>query len=73
MLRILGGDAVGMSTTPEVIVANHMGMKVLGISCITDMALADNLEPLDHSRVVETANKAMAKFVSLVKYAVEKM
>lgn len=73
MLRIIGGDAVGMSTAPEVIVANHMGMKVLGISCITDMALADNLEPLDHSRVVETANKAMAKFVSLVKYAVEKM
>lgn len=67
MLRILGGDAVGMSTVPEVIAANHMGMKVLGISCITDMAIADNLEPLDHSKVVETANKAMAKFVNLVK------
>lgn len=67
MLRLIGGDAVGMSTVPEVIIANHMGMKVLGISCITDMALADTLEPLDHSRVVETANKAMVKFVSLVK------
>jgi purine-nucleoside phosphorylase len=71
MLRIMGGDAVGMSTVPEVIVANHMGMKVLGISCITDMAIADNLEPLDHKRVVETANKAMAKFISLIKEVVE--
>lgn len=72
MLRLLGGDAVGMSTIPEVIVANHMGMKVLGISCITDMALADNLEPLEHSKVVETANKAMIKFVALVKKIVER-
>lgn len=73
MLRNVGGDAVGMSTVPEVIVANHMSMKVLGISCITDMALADNLEPLDHKRVVETANKAMVKFVSLVKEIVQNM
>lgn len=67
MLRILGADAVGMSTVPEVIVANHAGMKVLGISVITDMAIAENLEPLDHSRVVETANRAKVKFVSLLK------
>ncbi|WP_097025744.1 purine-nucleoside phosphorylase [Clostridium peptidivorans] len=73
MLRILGGDAVGMSTAPEVIAANHMGMKVLGISCITDMAIADNLEPLDHAKVVETANKAMAKFVNLVKQIVKNL
>ncbi|WP_027624657.1 purine-nucleoside phosphorylase [Clostridium lundense] len=73
MLRNVGGDAVGMSTVPEVIVANHMSMKVLGISCITDMAIADNLEPLDHKRVVETANKAMVKFVSLVKEIVSNM
>ncbi|MBE6067924.1 MAG: purine-nucleoside phosphorylase [Clostridium lundense] len=73
MLRILGGDAVGMSTVPEVIAANHMGMKVLGISCITDMAIADNLEPLDHSKVVETANNAMAKFVGLVKEIVKNL
>lgn len=65
-LRAIGGDAVGMSTVPEVIVANHMKMKVLGISCITDMAIPDNLEPLDHSKVVETANKSMVKFVALV-------
>jgi purine-nucleoside phosphorylase len=73
MLRLIGGDAVGMSTVPEVIVANHMSMKVLGISCITDMAIADTLEPLDHLRVVETANKAMAKFISLVKEIVGNM
>lgn len=67
MLRIIGADAVGMSTVPEVIVANHMGMNVLGISCITDMAIPDNLEPLDHIKVVETANKVKNKFISLVK------
>lgn len=73
MLRLIGGDAVGMSTIPEVIVANHMGIKVLGVSCITDMALADNLEPLDHSKVVETANKAKNKFVALVKEFIKRM
>lgn len=73
MLRLLGADAVGMSTVPEVIIANHMGMKVLGISCITDMAIADSLEPLDHKKVLETANKAMKKFVSLVKETVKEI
>lgn len=73
MLRLLGADAVGMSTVPEVIIANHMGMKVLGISCITDMAIADSLEPLDHKKVLETANKAMKKFVSLVKETVNEI
>lgn len=72
-LRLIGGDAVGMSTVPEVIVANHMSMKVLGISVITDMALADNLEPLDHTRVMETANKATDKFVKLVAGIINKM
>ncbi|MDF2881027.1 MAG: purine nucleoside phosphorylase inosine and guanosine-specific [Clostridiaceae bacterium] len=73
MLRLIGGDAVGMSTVPEVIVANHMSMKVLGISCITDMAIADNLEPLDHKKVMETANKSMAKFVALVKEVIDQI
>ena len=66
MLRIIGGDAVGMSTVPEVIVANHGSMRVLGISVITDMALWDTLEPLEHSAVIETANKAKDKFIKLV-------
>ncbi|MFD3157374.1 purine-nucleoside phosphorylase [Haloimpatiens sp. FM7330] len=73
LLRRIGGDAVGMSTVPEVIVANHMSMKVIGISCITDMALADELEPLDHAKVVETANRAKVKFVSLVKEVVKQL
>lgn len=73
MLRILGADAVGMSTVPEVIAANHMSMRVLGISCITDMAIADNLEPLDHERVLETAAKAQDKFVSIVKSVIKKI
>lgn len=73
LLRKIGADAVGMSTIPEVIVANHMKMKVLGISCITDMAIGDDLAPLDHSRVVETANRAMKKFVALVEKFVEEL
>ena len=73
MLRLIGGDAVGMSTVPEVIAANHMSMRVLGISCITDMAIADNLEPLNHKKVLETANKAKVKFVSIVKSVIEKI
>lgn len=67
MLRRLGGDTVGMSTVPEVIVARHAGIKVLGISCITDMAIADGLEPLEHSAVVEVANRTRPKFIKLVK------
>lgn len=48
-------------------------MKVLGVSVITDMAIAENLEPLDHTRVVETANRAKAKFVSLIKETIIRM
>lgn len=67
MLRNLGGDAVGMSTVPEVIVASHMQMKVLGISCVTDMAIGEELEPLTHEQVVEVANRTKPKFINLVK------
>lgn len=73
MLITMGADAVGMSTVPEVIVANHGGMKVLGISCITDMALPDGLEPLDHERVVATADMAREKLVSIVKKVIKSM
>jgi purine-nucleoside phosphorylase len=69
----MGADAVGMSTIPEVIVAKHGGMKVMGISCITDMALPDSLEPLDHEKVVATADMATEKFVSLVKEIIPSM
>lgn len=66
MLRNLGADAVGMSTVPEVIVAGHMNMRVLGISCITDMAIGEELEPLTHEQVVEVANKTKPTFIALV-------
>jgi len=67
MLAALGGDAVGMSTVPEVIAAAHCGLRTLGITCITDMAVADHLEPLTHEQVVRVAEETRPKFVSLLK------
>lgn len=67
MLRYIGGDTVGMSTIPEVIVANHMQMKVIGISCITDLAIAEELEPLTHEQVIAVANKTKPTFKNLIK------
>jgi purine-nucleoside phosphorylase len=67
MLRALGGHAVGMSTVPEVIVANHAGLKVLGITCISNMAAGILDQPLTHEEVMETTEKAKANFISLVK------
>jgi purine-nucleoside phosphorylase len=67
MMREVGGDAIGMSTAPEVIAARHMGMKVLGISCITDMAIGEELEVLTHEQVVEVANRVKPRFKSLLK------
>lgn len=66
-LIVYGSDTVGMSTIPEVIVANYLGMRVLGISCITDMSLPDELEPLTHEQVVQTANETRPKFIALVR------
>ncbi|HET7629196.1 MAG TPA: purine-nucleoside phosphorylase [Bacillales bacterium] len=71
MLRTLGADAVGMSTVPEVIVANHAGLDVLGISCVTDMAIPEQLEPLTHDQVVATAARTKPKFIRLVKAITE--
>ncbi|MCR8633867.1 purine-nucleoside phosphorylase [Paenibacillus radicis (ex Xue et al. 2023)] len=67
MLARLGGDAVGMSTVGEVIAASHAGLKVLGISCITDMAIGEELEPLTHEQVVAVANKTKPMFIELVR------
>ncbi|MEO8593391.1 MAG: purine-nucleoside phosphorylase [Candidatus Solibacter sp.] len=53
-LRVIGADVVGMSTVPEVIVANHMGMKVLGISCVTNMAAGILPQKINHEEVLET-------------------
>lgn len=65
-LRTIGADAVGMSTVPEAIVARHMGLDVLGISCITNMAAGVLPQPLDHAEVMETANRVRTSFGSLV-------
>lgn len=67
MLARIGGDAIGMSTVGEVIAARHAGLKVLGISCITDMAIGEELEPLTHEQVVAVANRTKPKFIALVK------
>lgn len=66
MLRILGGDAVGMSTVPEVIVARHIGLEVLGISCISNMAAGILEQPLNHEEVIETTERVKHDFLKLV-------
>ena len=65
-LRTIGADAVGMSTVPEAIVARHMGMKVLGISCITNMAAGVLPQPLNHEEVMETARRIRGQFIALL-------
>ena len=66
MARILGADAGTMSTVPEVIAANQLNMRVLGISCITNMATGITHEKLNHAEVTETANRIKSKFVQLI-------
>lgn len=73
MLRTLGGDAVGMSTVPEVIVARHMDVKVLGISCISNMAAGILEQPLSHEEVMETTERVKTTFLSLVHGIVAKL
>jgi purine-nucleoside phosphorylase len=73
MLRAFGADVVGMSTVPEVIVGNHEGMRVLGISIITDQCLPDALEPADITRIIETAGRAEPSLTRLIQRVVELM
>ncbi|MDP4181733.1 MAG: purine-nucleoside phosphorylase [Bacillota bacterium] len=70
-LKIMGADAVGMSTVPEVITAVHSGMRVLGISCITNMAAGILNQELNHEEVMKTAKDVESKFVSVVEKVVE--
>ena len=71
--RTLGADAVGMSTVPEAIAARHMGMEVLGMSCITNMAAGVLPQPLDHHEVMETARKVKGSFIALLEGIVERL
>lgn len=66
MLRLLGADAVGMSTVPEVIVANQLGVRVSGVSCITNMAAGMGAGKLSHQEVMETAERTKKQFMALL-------
>jgi purine-nucleoside phosphorylase len=71
LLTVVGADAVGMSTAPEVVVARQLGMRVLGLSCITNMALPDAREPVDHREVLETGERVKGRFASLITAVLE--
>jgi len=73
MIRTLGGDAVGMSTVPEAIVARHGDMKVLGISCITNPASGILDQPLSHQEVIDTSERVKGTFIKLVKAMIDKI
>jgi purine-nucleoside phosphorylase len=72
-LRTIGADAVGMSTVPEAIVARHMGLEVLGISCITNPAAGVLPKPLVHDEVMEVANRVRAEFSALLEAIIERL
>ena len=72
-LRTIGADAVGMSTVPEAITARHMGLEVLGISCITNMAAGVLPQPLVHDEVMETAKRVQNSFIALLEGIIERL
>lgn len=70
MCRILGADAAGMSTAAEAVAANHMGMKVCGISCISNLGCGMSEQPLSHEEVQETADRVAGQFKELITAAI---
>jgi purine-nucleoside phosphorylase len=72
-LRTIGADLVGMSTVPEVIAARHSGIRVLGISCVTNAAAGILDQPLDHKEVLETAERVKSQFIGLLKALIPRM
>jgi purine-nucleoside phosphorylase len=72
-LRTIGADAVGMSTVPEAIAARHMGVEVLGLSCITNMAAGVLPQPLVHDEVMETARRVRGSFIALLEGIIERL
>jgi purine-nucleoside phosphorylase len=72
-LRTIGADAVGMSTVPEAIVARHMGIEVMGISCITNPAAGILPQPLVHDEVMDVARRVRAQFCALLEAIVERL
>jgi purine-nucleoside phosphorylase len=73
MMRLLGADAVGMSTVPEAIVARHMGIKVLGLSCITNMAAGVLDAPINHDEVIETGARVADTVTNLLRRVIPKL
>jgi len=73
MFRHMGGDAIGMSSVPEAICAAHGGIKVVGLSAITDKAVGDDLQPLTAEEVIEVARKTGIKISALIKAVCEKL
>lgn len=73
MLRLAGADVVGMSTVPEVIAAVHCGMRVLGISIITDQCLPDALEPADVQRIIRVAGEAEPRLTAVIRDVVRRL
>jgi purine-nucleoside phosphorylase len=72
-LRTIGADAVGMSTVPEALAARHMGIEVLGLSCITNMAAGVLPQPLNHEEVLETARHVRGAFIGLLEGIIERL